>query len=326
MICLAILTPIVTLVRTLIEIARQIFRTICDLVSSVVAVVKQVVEKVCGWLPWPLNKLCKWVTKLITVFETVWNWVCHTVIETIFEWIEIIVEYIIYILKWICWLVDWVWRGPELLLCSLGVKPRKFIGVCVKILADDAGNPCISVADALAMVRDASTIFRRCNIDLVVCGMEILIKPEYLSSVNCAFSGMFKRFFTWFSARTCGCCSIVTIYFVKDMVRVVGCSYPGADWIAVVANTDGTTIVHEIGHLSDLWQHTSDPDNIMTDQAGGTHDQLTKSQCCMIRTSRFVHFVAPCFRLLKRVAFEQRIEKTLGAPFKRKERGPCCRD
>lgn len=209
MICLAILTPIVTIVRTLIQVARQIFRKICEWVSSIVTVVKEVVEKVCSWLPWPLNKICDWVTKLITVVETVWNWVCHDVIETIFEWIEILVEYIIYILKWVCWVVDWVWRGPELLLCLLGVKPRKFIGVCVKILADDAGNPCISVADALAMVRDASTIFRRCNISLVVCGVEILIKPEYLTTVECGVGGMFKRFFTWFSARTCGCCSIV---------------------------------------------------------------------------------------------------------------------
>lgn len=328
MICIAILTPIVTLIRTVIQVARQIVRTVCEWVSSVISVVKEVVSKVCSWLPWPLNKVCDWVTTLVTVLETVWDWVCHDVLETILEWVEKIVEYIIFIFKWVCWVIDWVWRGPELVLCLLGVHPRKFIGVCIKILADEAGNPCISTDDAAAMVRDASAVFRSCKINLVLCGTEIVIKPEFLTGIGCSFGEMFKDFFTWFSARTCSCCSLVTIYFVRELNGdTVGCSYPGSDWIVIEASTDGTTIVHEIGHLSDLWSHTSDPNNIMTDQPGGTHDQLTDTQCCMIRTSRFARFVRPCLFGLRRAAFERAIERTLGTPFKRKERGAgCCRD
>lgn len=321
MLCISILSPVVTLIRTLLQIARQIVRTVCEWVSSVITVVKTVVEEVCKWLPWPLDKLCDLVTKVIEVVETVWNWVCHDVIETIFEWVEIIIEYVVYVLKWVCWVIDWVWRGPELLLCHLGVRPRKFLGVCVKILADEAGNPAIPVADVQGMMRDAAAIFRRCNITMVVCGFEIVVKPEYLSTTTCEFAGMFERFFTWFSANTCGCCSTVTVYFVKDIKDASGCAYPGTDWVTVDEDGDGTVVVQEIGHLCDLWAHSSDPNNVMTDQSGGTHDQITESQCCMIRTSRFVRFVRPCgLGGLKRAAFDERVLAGIGEPYNRKER------
>ena len=99
MICFTILEPIILIVRTLIQVARQIVRTVCEWVSSTITVIKEVTEQICSWLPWPLSTLCNWVTKLIEVIETVWDFVCEEVIETIFEWIEIITEYIIYILK-----------------------------------------------------------------------------------------------------------------------------------------------------------------------------------------------------------------------------------
>ena len=108
---------------------------------------------------------------------------------------------------------------------------------------------------------------------------------------------MFSAFFKWFTWHTCGCCNVVTVYMVNEIQNstpgsvTFGCSYPGSDWI-IVADTSGTsmgsTIVHEVGHLSDLWQHTSDPNNVMTNVGGGTEDQLTAGQCCLIRSSRFV--------------------------------------
>ena len=322
MICNAILEPVVTIVRTLIQVARQIVRTVCDWVSTVITVVKTVVEKICSWLPWPLSELCNLVTKLIEVLETVWNWVCHDVIETIFEWVEIITEYIIYVLKWVCWVIDWVVRLPGLLLCSVGIKPRKFIGVCVKILADKAGNPAIPVNDVRAMMRDAAAIFRNCNIEMVVCSLEVIIKPEYLTSTTCNGSGMFSRFFSWFSSHGCGCCSTVTVYFVQDIVAARGCAYPGTDWVTVDAQGDGTVVVQEIGHLCDLWAHSSDNNNVMTDQPGGTHDQVTESQCCMIRTSRFASLHPPCDLLrLGKAGITDFLLHSAGLPHDRKDRG-----
>ena len=322
MICNAILSPVVILVRTLIQVARQIVRTVCDWVSSTITVIKTVVEKICSWLPWPLSALCNLVTKLIEVVETVWNWICHDVLETILDWVEVITEYVVYVLKWICWVVDWVIRLPGLLLCFSGIKPPKFLGVCVKILADNAGNPAIPVADVRAMMRDAAAIFRRCNISLVVCSFEVVIKPEFMTSTTCEFSGMFRRFFSWFSAHTCGCCSTVTVYFVQDIASASGCAYPGTDWVTVDAQGDGTVVVQEIGHLCDLWSHSSDSNNVMTDQGGGTHDQITDTQCCMIRTSRFARFSPTCdLTTVKMSSLKERLEQSVGEPFKRKDRG-----
>lgn len=327
MICAAILSPIVLLVRTFIQVVREIVRTVCEWVSKVITTIKEVVEKVCTWLPWPLSELCKLVTKIIEVVETVWEWVCREVIERIIAWIEILVEYVIYILKWVCWVIDWIIRGPALLLCLLGIEPRRFLGVCVKILADDAGNPAIPLITVQGMLRDATAIFRRCALSMVVCSVEIVRKPEFLDSTTCEFSGMFKRFFTWFSANTCGCCSTVTVYFVRDIVNppgliVSGCAYPGSDWVTVDAEGDGTVVVQEIGHLADLWSHSSDPNNVMTDQGGGTHDQITPLQCCMIRTSRFVKATPPCGLSLRRARdLREILEKSIGEPFERKTRG-----
>lgn len=338
MLCIAILSPIVTIVRTSIQVAHQIVTTVCEWVSSTLTTIKEVVEevcewvqeKICSWLPWPLNKLCEWVdklvctlvTKTIEVVQTVWEFICHTVIETIFEWIEIVFEYIVYVLKWICWVIDWVIRLPELLLCRAGVRPTKFMGVCVKILADEAGNPAIPVPDVQAMMRDAAAILRRCNINLVVCSLQIVIKPEFLDTTTCEFSGMFKRFFSWFSSNACGCCSTVTVYFVRDIAAASGCAYPGTDWVTVDADGDGTIVVQEIGHLCDLWAHSSDPNNVMTDQGGGTHDQITRNQCCVIRSSRFAKLALPCDWIgLSAAARRLRLEHSVGAAFKRKRRG-----
>lgn len=326
-VCDWILTPIITIIRTIVRTVREVVRTICEWVSSFIRIVRRVVETVCGWvsstirtvrqvvervcrwLPWPLSALCDLVTRLIEVVETVWNWVCQTitrlietvervwnwicreVVDRIIQWIEALVEYVYYVFRWVCWLIGWPLRLPKLLLCLVGVNPPKFMNVCVKILTDANGQPAVSVADVDGMLSDAAAIFRRCNIRLVVISIQLVRKEEFLSSTRCEFSGIFSDFFVWFSQQACTCCSAVTVYFVRDIVAASGCAYPGTNWVTVAADGDGTTIVQEIGHLADLWAHSSDPNNVMTDQPGGTHDQITHFQCCMIRTSRFARLI-----------------------------------
>lgn len=322
MICNAVLTPIVFILRTIVEIIREVVRTVCEWVSSVITTVKTIVEKVCTWLPWPLDKLCELVTKVIEVVETVWEWVCHEILERIVDVIEIVMEYVIYVLKWVCWVIDWVIRFPALILCWLGIEPRRFLTVCVKVLADDAGTPAVPLATVQGWLRDAASIFDRCRISLVVCSIEVVVKPEYLTSTTCEFSGMFRRFFTWFSHHTCGCCSSITVYIVRSIPGASGCAFPGTDWVTVAANGDGTVIVQEIGHLADLWSHSDDPNNVMTDQPGGTHDQITSNQCCMLRTARFTRAAPRCeARGLRAHALEQRLERWKGPAFERKPRG-----
>jgi len=323
MICNAILTPIVLIVRTIIEIIREIVTTVCGWVSTVITTIKTIVEKICTWLPWPLDKLCDLVTKVIEITETIWEWVCREVIQRIVDLIEIIVEYVIYILKWVCWAIDWVIRFPDLILCWLGIETRRYITVCVKILTDARGNPAVPVATVEGWLRDAGSIFDRCDITLAVCGIELVPKPEYLDSTSCEFSGMFSRFFTWFSNNTCGCCSSITVYIVRDIPNASGCAYPGTDWVTVDAQGDGTVIVQEIGHLADLWSHSSDPNNVMTDQGGGTHDQVTSNQCCMLRTARFSLGYPRCRELHRRLPgpLEHDLSHWRGEPFERKPRG-----
>jgi hypothetical protein len=321
-ICNWVLTPIVILVKTLIQVVREIVRTVCEWVSTIVTTIVEVARKVCSWLPWPLNKVCNWVTDLVEVVETVWSWVCHEVIDRIIEWIEILVEYIIYVLRWVCWVIDWILRAIDLLLCKLGFRGLRCIRVCVKILTDAQGTPAVSVADATAMMRDAAAIFARCNMRVVIAGTELVRKEEFLDGTTCDFGGMFSAFWVWFSDRACACCSAVTVYFVRSIVDASGCAYPGTNWVTVAANGgDGTTVVQEIGHLADLWQHSSDPNNVMTDQPGGTHDQITPGQCCMIRTSRFA--TSDCSFDIGRLAREliERIAVEPGRPFERKPRG-----
>lgn len=323
MICNAILTPIVLIIRTIVAIIRWVVTTVCEWVSTIVTTIKEVVEKVCEWLPWPLDAICDWVTKFIEVVETVWNWVCHEVLQRIVDVIEILTEYVIYILKWVCWVVDWVIRFPDLILCWLGIEPRRYLTICVKILTDAKGNPAVPLATVEGWTRDAATIFDRCKISLVVCGIEMVPKEEYLDGTTCDFSGMFSRFFTWFSHNSCGCCSNITVYIVRSIPGACGCAYPGTDWVTVAECGDGTVIVQEIGHLADLWSHSSDPDNVMTDQPGGTHDQVTSNQCCMLRTARFTLGYPRCGEFLRmgHKRMEDSLRDRRGPPFERKPRG-----
>jgi hypothetical protein len=300
-ICHSVLTPIIVLVRTLVQTVREVVRTVCEWVSSSIRTIRTVVERVCSWLPWPLSEICNLVTRVIEVIETVWNWVCREVIDRIIEWVERIVEYVAYIVRWVCWAVSWGLRGPALLLCLLGVKPRRFLHVCLRVITDAEGQPAASWEKIEADLKQAQTILDNCSLEIVVTDRQRVERPEFLDGTTCEFSGLFSDFFTWFSANECDGCAAVTVYYVRSIPGAIGCAYPGANWVTIAAEDgrtggDGRTIVQEVGHLADLWSHSSDPSNVMTDQNGGTKDQITTFQCCMLRTSRFSSAL-PCPRL-----------------------------
>jgi hypothetical protein len=285
-VCNWILSPVIVIVRRLIRTVREVVRTVCEWVSTIIRTIIEVVEKVCTWLPWPLNKLCEWVTKVIEVVETVWDWVCEEVIDRIIRWVEVVLEYVYYVLKWVCWIIDWVFRLPELIFCLLGVEPKKYLRVCVKILTDSKGNPAIAPEDVNSIMQDTARIFTQCKLELIVESVELVEKEEFLDGTSCEFSGMFSDFFLWFSEQAeAGC---VTVYFVNSIVDASGCAYPGTDWVTIASSGRGCTVAQEIGHLADLWKHSDTPGNIMTNPCG---DDVTRFQCCMIRTSRFASIV-----------------------------------
>ena len=213
------------------------------------------------------------------------------VAERMIEPIEVCFEYLVWSLQWACWLIDWIIRLPLIILDLLGIEFRVFLGVSVQILTDDAGNPAVPLETVRGWLRDARTILGRCRVDLILRRIDLIPKEGYLSSTSCAFSSIFRRFFTWFSSRSCAGSHRVTIYVVRSMGGASGCAYPGSSWAVVAGNADGTVIVHEIGHLCDLWAHSGDPNNVMTVRGGGSHDRITRGQRCMIRTSRFASFL-----------------------------------
>ena len=211
-VCHAVLTPVIVVVRTLVQTVREVVRTVCEWVSSTIRTVKTVVERVCSWIPWPLSEVCNLVTRVIEVIETVWNWVCREVIDRIIEWVERIAEYVAYIVRWICWVVTWPVRGPTLLLCLLGVRPRRFLHVCIRVLTDEEGRPAANWEQVERDIRQARRILERCNLELVVTSRSRVEKAEFLDGTTCELSGLFSDFFTWFSAHECGDCAAMTVY------------------------------------------------------------------------------------------------------------------
>ena len=287
--CARILIPLVVTIRAIVHLVTEVVRTVCDWITTAITVVREVCEEVCGWLG-PFSFLCDWVCKLVEVVETVTEWICEEVIETILVAIEIVFEYVFYVAQWVCWVIDWVLRLPGLLVCRV-------IRVCVKNLAGADGVGAATNAEIDAMLAQAATILSNCDIRLVEVARETIREPRFLTTTVCDVGGMGRRFFTWFSEHACARPCTFTAYIVDDIVGASGCAYPGTNWVVVEDTSPGSTMVQELGHLADLWGHTSDPNNVMTDQPGGTADQITSFQCCMIRTSRFA-----CFGNLRRIA------------------------
>ena len=293
MICSWILSPVISFIKMWVAIFTTIVETVCEWVSSVISVIEEVLSEVCKPRWWnPLSWVCFWVPKAVEVLKTVWDWVCNTVFRTILDIIEVIVLVIEYILKWVCWLIDWVvFRWIDYLLCKAGLETKRCLRVCIKVLTDADSTPAVTTAEVDAAVAQAQTVLNNCNIDIIVREKIFVEKGEFMDSTTCDFGNMFSAFFKWFSWNSCRCCNIVTVYFVRSMTNAGGCAFPGSDFVIVTngpTNFMGNTMVQEIGHLCDLWGHSDDPNNVMTDQPGGTADQITAHQCCIIRSSRFV--------------------------------------
>lgn len=285
-ICYTIITPVIILLRTLVQVIREFVRRVCEWVSRVIEIVRRVVERVCRWLPWPLSELCKLVTRLIRVFETVWRWVCHNVLERVVSWVEVIVEYVIYIARWVCWVIGLPPRVIGVLACMLGISEgRRYIHVCVRVLTDAEGVPAAEWEKINTDIKNATLLLQQCDIELVVTDRQRLEKPEFLTGTTCDATGIFTDFFVWFSRNECVGCSSITAYYVQDIHEKAGCAYPRSNWFTIDAGGDGSTFAHEIGHLCDLL-HTDDPTNIMNSN-GGSGSQIAPWQCCMYRTSHF---------------------------------------
>lgn len=290
LICQLVLSIISTVVRGVIAIVRTITETVCNLVTTIIVTIVEVVKKICGWLPWPLNKLCDWVTQLIVLVQVIWEWVCEEVIKRIIDYVEVIWIYIEYVLTWVCWLVDWIiLKWLDLLFCLAGVHGPRCISVCVKVTNDANGAPVISQAEVLTRVDRSNAILEKCNIRLELESIEFV--DRHIENVKCSAGGIFSGHFIWFNRNKCYCCNGLTVFYVDSIEGSAdGCSIPPSTWIALEEGSDVGDIVHELGHLSGLFKHHSDPDNVMGETGAGTN--LTSFQCCIIRISKFTRSCA----------------------------------
>ena len=167
--------------------------------------------------------------------------------------------------------------------------------VCVVIISNENDELAASEADVAARMADAAAILDdQCNIDLVVVSTRVERQPEFFSGTSCEFGGMFSNFFQWFSNNASTNC--ITVYVVRTISGASGCSYPGTNWVTIDGTAGGSVIVQEIGHIADIWPHSDDPDDVMSNGAGA-RNQLTHLQCCLLRTSRFSR-VTPFFPVI----------------------------
>jgi hypothetical protein len=204
---------------------------------------------------------------------------------------EVTAEYVFYLAGWVAWGLDWVVRAPALWSAGGGRVPAgqttaEIVARAV-VLTSPGPNPVATLSRARAVCREAAALLGRYGIGVSLEEVAVHPLPPGLRLPGCGVTDLLGRFFSWASARSAPS-PILTIYFVEELQNLAGCSIPGADWIIVALGTDGTTVVHEFGHLADLWRHHPDSANVMTDRPGGTHDEITPFQLAMIRTSRFV--------------------------------------
>lgn len=205
---------------------------------------------------------------------------------------ERLVEGVLFAIGWAVWPLDALLRLVAFLRYLGGAPPGRIVCRGTLLLgADRAGPGASGTASALAratmLLRGADALFREHGIPL---SLEEPVRaaplPAGIAPPSCGFKALVGRFFAWASSRAAA--PGITVFFVEGLGRYAGCAVPGADWILVDLRTDPTTIVHEVGHLADLWAHHGDPANVMTNRPGGRHDRLTPFQARVIRTSRFV--------------------------------------
>jgi hypothetical protein len=292
--CQAILTPIEVIVTALIRIVREIVRTVCESVVTVVRTVREVTERVCRWLPWPLNKLCDLVTRIIEVFEEVVEWICREVIDRIISWIEILIRYVFYLIRWICWIIDWIPRFIlDFLPCLVGIKVRKGIRLRIKILRyGDSDAETVDTVQRHIRVSNA-VLAEECNVELNVLSIEFLDAPDNMKTFDCGAAGLFSAqhvFFDRNQERDAGALSpTITVYYIEDITNARGCHIPRTDYVVLDQGASDDSLAHELGHAGDL-THSADVTNLMNVPAR-TASNLSRSQCCLIRSSRIASVV-----------------------------------
>jgi hypothetical protein len=206
--------------------------------------------------------------------------------------LEVLSEYGLYLLGWMVWPLDGLVRISLIARDhGAGPAPRRITVRGTPLLRSGA-DPDAASARARAILAEARALLEPIGFRFEVERVDATRLPDDVPIPACGLAALTGRFFAWASARAADPPRL-TVYFVEDLGPLAGCAVPGADWLVADLSTDGTTVAHELGHLADLWRHEADPDNVMTDRPGGTHDRITPTQGAFLRSSRFAERVSP---------------------------------
>ena len=208
-----VLVAIETIVQAIQTICRNIVEQIEQWETRWEKQCETVKRKVCKWLPWPLDKLCDWVTdtvcKLVAVVVKVIKTIVKTVCETVVAFIRIVIlipmTIIVSVLRVVCFIVDFIinWVKiiiaaitgiPEFLTCLLGLRIRKHLHACVTVLAGRDGQPVVDAAQVDAVLQEATRILStRFNTRLHIHGRNVVRVPENRLDVTaCDASQLFS--------------------------------------------------------------------------------------------------------------------------------------
>jgi hypothetical protein len=290
-VCTALVFPIYFVLQIFMQVVTQVVQTVCNWVSTVIQVVTQVVSQVCSWLPWPLSTVCNWVTTVLTSFQTVWNMVCNTILQTIIAVVAVLISVILYIVRIVCIVINIIIGIPAFVLCRLGLNAPKRLRICIKVLTDANDQSAVTSAAVIQNIERLIVAYKQCNIEVRILGIERIVKPEYLSSTDSSFTSIFSAWHLWFTQTACGCCSLVTVYVVDEVIGASGLTFWGDSWCRVDAecNNDDTVMAHEVGHILSLW-HIGDPNNVMYAATSATAHGFTSFQCCLAKRSPFTTY------------------------------------
>lgn len=287
--CKNLFEILVIWIRTTVRSIRRVAGLIRELLNWAQSIV-QAAKNICGSLPWPFDKLCELFMWLLEKAIEGLMWLYENVIDGVFKAVEAVLEYVYWLLGWIFWAVGWILRSIDLAACMAFPKSTRYLHICARILQDENGNLAVPTARVKLWLEGAKAFFEdHCHILLTYDIQIVAVKDTlFQKDFDCKFVSIFSNPWRWFSEHAVPCC--VTMYVVRNVLPDAGCTIPGTNWFVMDGGLQddkksARCIVHEFGHLSDLWAHSSTPGNLMHTSCGSNVDPI---QCCMMRTSRFV--------------------------------------
>jgi hypothetical protein len=289
-----------------IEETREEAREECRNVS------REITETICSWMPWPFSELCDLVTRIITEVVCAIVWVVVTVVS----WVTRIVCEIIFVIDWLIthlvgvleWLGNRIITFPEWLICQAGVGTgRRRFRICPMVIADEAGNPIVPLDTIQSQIDQAIEIWEQCNITVSASDIRVITGRSHLAAASgCNAGGYFSGDRSEYEHLSCcdglkdslRCLRFPSgLLWPRHILKAIwvtsidsgerGCYMMPESFVLVTVRGAIDTLAHEMGHAGDLLHNNDDNTNLMFTPTR-VASNLSRSQCCTVRTSRFV--------------------------------------